>query len=151
MEEIGLVVLGFLLGLLPLYVDRRRRERAHWAALSAEAAICERLARAYLSDGVAAPLYRLPEAAFATSFPALLADGAVGKAEITELAWFWGAVQDINRGLDNANSALSSEQKQLLASEVDRLKLKCRELLEGRGGTEASLAAVRRVLASHAA
>ena len=53
-------LLGFLLGLVPLYLDRRRRARAHWAALSAEAEIGERLARAYLTDGVAAPLYRLP-------------------------------------------------------------------------------------------
>ena len=143
--------LGFLLGLVPLYLDRRRRARAHWAALSAEAEIGERLARAYLTDGVAAPLYRLPDAAFAVSFPALLADGAVRKAEIGELAWFWGAVQDINRGLDNANSALNSEQEERLGSETQRLQLKCRELLEGREGDEASLAAVRRVLASHAA
>jgi len=150
-KDIALVVLGFGLALVPIYVARRRRLKAHWAALSAEADICQRLARTYLADGVAASLYRLPEAAFSVSFPALLADGAVSKDEITELAWFWGRVQDINRGLENANNAINSDQRDRLTSEVDRLKVKCRELLEGRGGSEGSASAVRRILESHAA
>jgi len=34
-KDVGLVVLGFVLGTVATYLDRRRRCRAHWAALSA--------------------------------------------------------------------------------------------------------------------
>ena len=151
MKEVALVVLGFLLGLLPAVAERRRRLKAHWAALSAEAEICEGFARTYLSDAVAAPLYRLPDAAFSTSFPALLADGAVSRSEILELERFWGWVQDINRGLENSNNFLGSDQTDRMKSEADRLRLKCRELLEGGDGSRASASAVRRILAAHTA
>jgi hypothetical protein len=149
--EVALVVLGAILGFIPAYFERRRRMRAHWAALRAEAEICGRMAQAYLTDGVAAPLYRLPEAAFSVSFPALLADGALGTEETTELAGFWAEVQTINRGLDNANTALNSQDSQRLASEAGRLKLKCQQLLGGQIGSGPSLAATQRLLARHAA
>jgi len=150
-KDIGLVVLGFVLGTVATYLDRRRRCRAHWAALSAEIGICERLARTYNTDGIAAPLYRLPVSAFAASFPALLADGAVRPNEVEDLAWFSGWVQDINRGLDNADGAAHSGQAEQLNREVSRLQLKCRELLEGHGGNESALARVRRIVQRHVA
>ena len=150
MKEIGLVLLGFVISLVPVLFERRRRAKAHWSALSAEADISGRLAGIYLRDKVAAPLYRLPVEAFTVSFPALLADGAIAKDEITDLAWFWGRVQDINRGLDNANSAANSDESDRLAREANRLELKCRDLLEGSGGKEGSAETVRRILESHA-
>jgi len=121
LKDFGLVILGFALGLIPAYFARRRRCRAHWAALSAEVEICERLARTYIKDGVASPLYRLPVAAFGDSFPALLADGAVGPDDFNDLAWFSGWAQDINRGLDNADRAMHSGNQQQFESEVNRV------------------------------
>jgi hypothetical protein len=65
---------GFVLGQGVTSLQRRRRLRAHWAALDAEITICGRQARAYLRDNVAAPLYRLPTMASAASFPRLLSE-----------------------------------------------------------------------------
>jgi hypothetical protein len=148
-KDIGLVLLGFVLGTAATWLERRRRCRAHWAALWAEIGICERLARTYNTDGVAAPLYRLPVSAFGASFPALLTDGAVKSGEVDDLAWFWGWVQDINRGLDNADKAAHSGQTDQLNREVVRLQTKCRELLEGHGGNEAAIIRVPRVVQRH--
>jgi len=88
-------------------------------------------------------------AAFGDSFPALLADGAVGPDDFNDLAWFSGWAQDINRGLDNADRAMHSGNQQQFESEVNRLLLKCKELLEGHGGDESASVPVRRVIQRH--
>ena len=54
------VVLGFFLGWIPEYISRRKRLKAHWAALKAETDTCKEKAQGYLKDNVEAPLYRLP-------------------------------------------------------------------------------------------
>jgi hypothetical protein len=128
MQEVLLVILGFVLGVLPTYWERRRRQKAHKAALDAEQKICRQLAQTYLDANIAAPLYRLPEAAFSTAFPALLADGVVSQVEIEELEWFWLRVQDINRGLDQVNAAIGDKER--VDAERSRLVLKCRHLLD---------------------
>src|SRR5215210_7064021 len=125
-------VLGFLFGQIAGWIERRRRRRGLWGALAAEADVCERLAGAYLSDPVAAPLYRLPEAAFSASFPALLAEGVMTRLEARQLTEFRGAVQEINRGLDIASEAEAANNNARLQAEVSRLSLKCRNLLDGR-------------------
>jgi len=146
------VVLGFILGLVAPYLQRKHRLGAHWAALGVEVEICERLARTYLSAGVAAPLYRLPTMAFSVSLPSLLADGAVSGQEVNHLESFWMWVQDINRGLDNANHAMHAANSTQLNLEVARLRLKCEELLvESSGGNEAYAASAHRVIRAHVA
>jgi hypothetical protein len=139
MKDVALIVLGivlgFLLGQLAGWIERRRRMRGHWGALAAEVDMCERLAGAYLADPVAAPLYRLPEAAFSASFPALLAEGVINRLEARQLSEFRGAVQEINRGLDIASEARAADKNILLQTEVSRLSLKCRNLLDGRDST----------------
>src|SRR5262245_62006078 len=96
------VVVGFVLSRFASNYDRWRRRRSHKAALQAEINLCEQLARRYLADPVAAPLYRLPTAAFTVAFPNLLSDGVLSRAQVECLEGFSGWVQDINRGLDNA-------------------------------------------------
>jgi hypothetical protein len=136
MKDIALIVLGivlgFLLGQLAGWIERRRRVRGHLGALAAEVDVCERLAGAYLADPVAAPLFRLPEAAFSASFPALLTEGVINRLEARQLSEFRGAVQEINRGLDIVSEARAANNTTLLQAEVSRLILKCRNLLDGR-------------------
>jgi hypothetical protein len=71
------VAVGFFLAQGIEWLRRRRERRAHWAALGAEAAFCERRARTYRKDNVAAPLYRLPMIAYAENLPALLCDAGL--------------------------------------------------------------------------
>lgn len=149
LRGIGLVVLGFVLSQAKEWFSRRRRLRNSWSALKAEVDICEHLARTYLQDGVMAPLYRLPTDAFSTSFPVLLAEGAIKGDEVKDLESFFGWIQDINRGLDNANVAMHSGNNNQLRREYDRLHLKAKELLDGRQGVEPYLTRGRRVLARH--
>jgi hypothetical protein len=150
MKDIALIVLGFLLGQVPGWIERRRRIRGHWGALAAEAEMCERLAGAYLADDVPAPLYRLPEAAFCASFPALLAEGVIIRLEARQLTEFRGAIQEINRGLDIASEARAANNNTLLQTEAGRLNTKCRNLLEGRGSTLPPSPFIRRMLQRHA-
>jgi proline iminopeptidase len=149
-KDIALIVLGFLLGLVPGWFERRRRIRGHWGALAAEAEMCERLAGAYLADNVPAPLYRLPEAAFSASFPALLAEGVIVRLEARQLTEFRGAIQEINRGLDIASEARAANNNTLLQTEAGRLNTKCRNLLEGRGSTLPPSPFIRQMLERHA-
>jgi hypothetical protein len=154
MKDIALVVLGFVLGFLggqlAGWIERRWRRRGHWGALAAEADMCERLAGAYLSDPVAAPLFRLPEAAFSASFPGLLAEGVINRLEARQLSEFRGAVQEINRGLDIASEARAANNTTLLQTEVSRLALKCRNLLDGRDSTLPRSAFIVAMLEKHA-
>jgi hypothetical protein len=150
MKDVALVVVGFILTLFPAWVERRRRMRGHWGALAAEAEICERLAGAYLADGVPAPLYRLPEAAFSVSFPALLAEGVIGRLEAGQLTEFRAAVQEVNRGLDIASGARAAKDNTLLQTEAERLNLKCRNLLDGRESTLPRIGFIREMLERHA-
>ena len=149
-KDFALVILGFVLALIPNYLQRRRRLRAHWSALGAEAELCAQFAMTYLTAGVEAPLYRLPEAAFTTSFPALLSDAGVKGEEVTGLESFWCLVQDINRGLDNAHDAVRQSNSNQLAAEAGRLKLKCTKLLEDKSDAEARITVVRKILTRHA-
>jgi hypothetical protein len=77
MQEFLLVLLGFFLGLIPQWLQRKRRLKAHWCALSAEIEQCREKAETLLGDNVMSPLYRFPVMAYQASFPILLADGAV--------------------------------------------------------------------------
>ncbi len=54
-EEIVLVLVGFLLAQVPLWADPRRRMRSHWAALRAEILLCRDHAKTLLHDGYMAP------------------------------------------------------------------------------------------------
>jgi signal transduction histidine kinase len=150
LKDIILVLFGFFLSLFPARLERRRRVSGNWAALAAEAETCERLAGAYLADNVPAPLYRFPEAAFSTSFPELLAEGEIGRLEARQLTEFRAAVQEVNRGLDRAGEAHAAKDNTLLKTEADRLRIKCENILNGRGTTLPEIFFIREVLERHA-
>jgi hypothetical protein len=124
--------LAFALIVLYDYLRSRRRRRAHFAALRAELDYCHELAQTYQRDNVASPLYRLPTVAYANALPALLADAALGEEELKRLLTFFNEVETLNRGLDQADSALSILDAQasnnLLAGVVARNRLKAERL-----------------------
>jgi hypothetical protein len=72
----GLVLLGFGLGRLPPWLDRKRRLESHWQALRGELLLCTERVNIFLEVNVKAPLYRLPTRAFDAALKALLGEGA---------------------------------------------------------------------------
>ncbi|MFH0344169.1 MAG: hypothetical protein ACHBNF_19070 [Chromatiales bacterium] len=82
MKELVLLVVGFALGHVPGWLDRKRKLRTHWRAIDAEMVLLKEKSETLLKDEVRAPLYRLPVVAYETSFPILLAEGAVTEEEI---------------------------------------------------------------------
>jgi hypothetical protein len=142
--EILAVVIGFVLGFGVAQWERRRRLKAHWAALDVEIEMAGRAATTYRNDSVKAPLYRLPTIAFEHSLPALLAEGALKPAELESLMSFGLLVQDINRGLDQAADAAPRQ----ISDEARRLDVKCRHLI-AEPDHEASIHRARAVVSAH--
>jgi len=113
--------------------QRRRSHRSYWSALSAEIDLCEELAKAYVRDEVAAPLYRLPTLAYDNGFPKLLGDGAVLKQkDAGDLLRFYAQVIQINRALEYAHTIATNPDapEGALAQEVNRLRLKAKNLYD---------------------
>jgi hypothetical protein len=131
MYELALATFGFLLGLLPSWFQRKRRLKTHWCAVRADIKQCNERAQTLLKDDVQSPLYRLPLIAYQTSYPILLADGAVSEDEVLKLGQFFGLVQDINRGLDNAAQIYMSGDliANKLKSEFNRNRMKAEHLV----------------------
>ncbi|MCI0564004.1 MAG: hypothetical protein MN733_36475, partial [Nitrososphaera sp.] len=99
MKEALLVLFGFVLGLVPTWLDRKRRLKTHWSVIRAEMELCRERASTLLNDAIQSPLYRLPLSAYEASFPFLLAEGALSEPESLTMGRFFCQVQDINRGL----------------------------------------------------
>lgn len=123
------VLVGFGLGLVPPWLDRKRRLRVHFSAMKAEMNICADLAATYLRDNVQAPLCRLPTDAYSTALSALLLDGALEEPESRALAEYYGLVAQLNRGLDNADHFHRVEHHQLRNVEYERNRGKAEQLI----------------------
>jgi len=150
-KEALLIVIGFVLGFLPSWLDRKRRLRTHLQAIRAEMHLARERAVMLLKDNVMAPLYRLPVSAYQTSFPSLLAEGALSESASLSLGNYFCQVQDINRGLDNATAMAHSNDNDGIHREYRRLVLKGQRLLhdspEGPAIYSVGLAAVDNLLA----
>ena len=126
------VAFGFFLGLIPPWLNRKRRLKAHWGSLRVEIELCREKATGYPSAGIAAPLYRLPVDAFRYSFPVLLAEGVLEPNDVRALSRFYGHVEDIDRGLDQiADVPFGTEHDPLRNKLFSRLCMKAADLLEG--------------------
>lgn len=134
MKEFLLLVIGFGLGHVPGWLDRKRKLKTHWHAIRAEMILVKEKAEILLNDGIQAPLYRLPVVAYETSFPILLAEGAVTEEETKIVGRCFAQVQDINRGLENA-AELYKAGNNKLNTEYTRNYLKAKVLL-GEDGKE---------------
>ncbi len=130
-KEVILVLVGFCLSWAPQWFDRRRRIRAHWAALRAEAVLCVEKGNILRNDGIAAPLYRFPTLAFERALPVLLADGELAEEESLNLSRYLSQVQDMNRGLDNATAMHQASDSTKLDQEYRRNLAKATELVKG--------------------
>lgn len=150
-KEVLLILVGFVLGFIPPWLDRKRRLRAHLQAIRAEMQLAQERAAMLLKDNVLAPLYRLPVSAYQTSFPILLAEGVLSEEGSHALGNYFCQVQDINRGLDNATAMAHANDNTGLTREYKRLLLKGQRLLqdgtEGRAIYATGLATVEQQLA----
>jgi hypothetical protein len=127
------VVIGFLLGLIPPWLTRKKRAKAHLGAIKAESSICEKQAQQFLENGVASPLYRLPKLTFQASLLTLLADGSLAEDEVDVLTKFHINVEALNRGLDNVDmirrGGLDPERKVQIGKETARNAQYVKELI----------------------
>lgn len=133
-KEVLFILIGFVLGFIPSWLDRKRRLKIHLQAIRAEMQLVQERANMLLNDNVMAPLYRFPVSTYQTSFPVLLAEGVLSEKGAFSLGDYFCQVQDINRGLDNATSMAHSNDAAGIRREYDRLLLKGRRLMED--GTE---------------
>ncbi|WP_298827071.1 hypothetical protein [uncultured Piscinibacter sp.] len=133
-KEILLVIVGFVLAWVPQWFDRRRRIVAHGGALRAEAFLCTDCANALLTDGMMAPLYRLPTIAFEKAFPVLLVEGELTEEQVLAPNRFFNQAQDINRGLENATHLAQAGDDERPQDEYKRLLLKASTLVNGPNG-----------------
>ena len=128
--SVGLVVLGFGLGRLPPWLDRRRRVRSHWQALRGELLLSTERVNTFLDDNVKAPLYRLPTRAFDAALKALLSEGLeISPDEMKILYESADLIGDLNRGLDAcAALEISDEIGKKINQHHDRNRMKADRL-----------------------
>ena len=131
MDKLIFILIGFILGQIPGWFDRKRKLRTHFAALRAEIHVIKEKSERYLTDNVISPLFRLPTESFKTSYAILLAEGVLKEKEIHDLSLFYSQVQDINRGFDNTAAALASKYEELLIGESARCRFKVEKLIVG--------------------
>ncbi|MGH9426890.1 MAG: hypothetical protein ACRD2L_11390 [Terriglobia bacterium] len=136
MKEFLLVLFGFVLAHVPIWLDRKRRLKTHWSVIRGEIELCRERASSLISDSIQSPLYRLPLSAYETSFPVLLSEGALSEGESLTMGRFFSQVQDINQGLDNTAAMLNSTDTAGLNREFSRNLLKARRLVESREGED---------------
>jgi len=120
------VVLGFLGTNTVAWLEKHKRHRAYWSAISAEVELCKSMAETYLRDEVRAPLYRLPLIAYDKGFPALLGDGVVSKEAAKAILAFYSLVGEMNRGLEQANLLWQDRDApdELLDTAANRIRIK---------------------------
>jgi hypothetical protein len=84
--------------------------------------------------------------AFQTSFPILLAEGALTENESLTVSRFSSQAQDMNRGLDYAAEMYKAGNMEKLEKEYDRNCLKARTLIHGKDGQESLYEAAKRIV-----
>lgn len=123
------VFIGILAGKLFDWFRARRVQRAHWLALSTEVAICVNNAIQFIADKISAPLGRFPTLAYTTAFPALLSEGRLNSDEGLKLGLFYGKIEELNRGLDNANQLLLDGEEEKIEQLHSRNIMKAEQLI----------------------
>ena len=148
MKEFLLLVAGFILAHIPSMFDRKRKLKTHWHAIRAELLLSKAKAESLIDAGIAAPLYRLPVVAYNTSFPILLAEGAVNEDDVMKIGRCFDQIQDINRGLDYASEMNKLENIEKVTKEHTRNCLKANALLFGENGQESLFESAKRIVDS---
>lgn len=148
MKDFLLIVSGFILAHIPGIFDRKRKLKTHWHAIRAEMLLSKEKAEVLLNAGIAAPLYRLPVIAYRTSFPILLAEGAVSEEEVMTIGRCFDQIQDINRGLDYASEMNKLGNDEKLQKEHQRNCLKANALLFNENGKESLFEPAKKIVDS---
>jgi len=148
LKEFILIVAGFILAHIPGMFDRKRKLKTHWHAIRAELLLSKEKAGILLNAGIAAPLYRLPVVAYSTSFPILLAEGAVTEDEVMKIGRCFDQMQDINRGLDYASEMNKLGNIENVEKEHNRNCLKANALLFGEDGKESLFEPAKKIIDS---
>jgi hypothetical protein len=148
LKEFLLLLAGFLLAHIPGVFDRKRKLKTHWHAIRAEMILSKEKVETLLSDTIRAPLYRLPVVAYSTSFPILLAEGAVTEDDVMKIGRCFGQMQDINRGLDYASEMYKLGNNDKLEKEHERNCLKAKALLFGEDGEESLFEPAKKIVDS---
>lgn len=139
------VVVGFILSGGQRWLERKRKLRAHLAAIRAEMKLCKQDAETLLTDNVKSPLYRLSVTAMQTGLPILLSEGHLNEEEVFALTRYSSLVQDLNRGLDYAASCLATDNQLGLDLQYNRNLLKAGHLI-GENGTENVMEAAKQIV-----
>lgn len=126
-------VLGSLIGSgIPLWSARKGRRierRGEISAMQAELYHARVSMGELLTDGVMAPLYRLPLDTFERAVPKLIGEGALTSEETAVLIEYVMRIEELNRGLDRAGQAAITNQPALAAEEFNRNCLKTSNIL----------------------
>jgi hypothetical protein len=143
------VVIGFGMREAMEWRQRKRRRRAHFAALNAEIEFCRETARTLIDAGIAAPLYRFPMTFYEHSMPELLRLGLFDDSEAKALARYYAQVESLNRGLDQAHEFYRGDNDKLMRDEYSRCQLKAKELLQGNKDEVTYYDRARQAVAAH--
>jgi len=145
-SEIVTLIIGFVLGHTPAWLDRHRRIKTHWHSLRGEVLLCKKAAEEFATAKIASPLYRLPVAAFERAFPILIAEGEVDEEELMSLTRYVSVCGELNRGLDDASELVKANDDALLKKVHSRNVLKAEALLNPRNGEPALVQEALRII-----
>lgn len=129
-------LIGALIGsLVPYFITRRSRaveRHGELAAMWAELYHAHRAMRHLRTDGIKAPLYRMPLSMFELAVPKLIGEGLLTDDQVSGLVEYLWRIEELNRGLDNAAAAAAAGpmHENLLQAEYGRNLLKAQEILE---------------------
>jgi hypothetical protein len=127
------VLIGTILGsAIPLWHEwnaRRLERRGDIASIQTELMLCQRMLNALMTEGIAAPLYRVPTSATARALPKLIAEGEFTLNEQAALIEYLNRVEELNRGLERAGAAHAADKVGLLGEEATRNLQKAEGLL----------------------
>lgn len=133
------VFVGFVLSSGHRWIERALKLTTHWQAIRAEMTLCEEKAKALLTAGVLAPLYRFPVVALHTALPILLAEGDMNEEDVLALSRYTSQLEDLNRGLDYAAALEMDGDNSRLRKQFDRIALKTQALTQMQGTNKSML------------
>jgi hypothetical protein len=127
-------LLGALIGgCIPLFWSwrlRRTERRGELVGMVAELHQTSLDCNSLRTEGIQAPLYRLPLSIFKQALPKLIGEGKLTWEEVSVLVEYVNRIDELNRGLDRAGAAHAAVAGVLLAEEFGRNCLKAEMIFE---------------------
>jgi hypothetical protein len=123
------VVVGAAIPICWSLFSRWKERGGEIRAMHAEFHLAHIYLRAYLGDGVAAPLYRIPVSMTKQALPKMVGDGLLSLDDVGAFVEYVNVVDEINRGLDLAADAVANNRGAAIFNEQNRLTLKIDRML----------------------